>query len=125
MSSPRAIARANFALGGLDLEIGSLKESLAMRAFKRDQMITLVQTSIIVQSINWMANSVVTAVQQGDSFPSTDGINDLMGVLRSLLLPELADDKEDRTKKAMEVMEREISKGPFKVEGMAYNRKKG
>lgn len=125
MGSPRGVARANFALGGLDLEIGSLRESLALRAFRRNQIITLVQTQTIVQSIHWMANTITTAVQKGDSFPSPDNINDLLETLRTLLLPELAEDKENRAQKVMKVMEKEIARGPFKVEGMAYNKKKG
>lgn len=91
-----------------------------MQAFRKRQLAQYTQTAIIVNAIQYGAGVVASALSDGES-PSPDKVNDLLNHLKSLLLPDLAEEKDEQAKKAMKAMEEEIKKGPFQVEGMQYN----
>lgn len=81
-------------------------------------MTEYVKTLTIVKAIEYAAGVIATA-GSGEP-PSTDGVNGLLGELKDLLLPEMAEDREDKAKKVKRIMEHEMAQGPFKVESMAH-----
>jgi len=112
-------------LGGLDIEVGSFEETAALKAFKNKQLLSYKKTQVLVEAIVYAGNTVSSMLAEDASAPSPDRINDLMGDLRELLFPEMASERDEKAKKVKKVMEREIAKGPFVVEGMTYGKKKG
>lgn len=124
LSSSKSLARSHFVLGGLDLEVGSLKETTALKAFRNKQLISFTKTQVLVEAIVYAGHVVASMLAKDATAPGPDRINDLMANLRELLFPEMGEDKEEKAKKAMKVVEKEIAKGPFKVEGMTYGKKK-
>lgn len=118
------MARAQFALKGQDIEIGSVRETLAMKALRQQNTAMYVQTLALVQAITYGAGAIMAAVAGGDAQPpSPDDLNKTMGNLLNLLLPS-KDEKDENAERAKKMMEAEIEKGPFKVEGMSYNKPK-
>lgn len=78
----------------------------------------------IVQAITFAAQSIASTVAQSDQTPSPDTLNKSLSNLLDLLVPDDNKDKEAKIEKAKKMMEEEIKKGPFKVEGMSYNKPK-
>ena len=76
----------------------------------------------MVQAIFYSVSSLATALSGGDP-GSPDTVNDLLSELKTLLLPSMANEKEDKAEKVKRIMERELSAGPFKVEAMVYEKK--
>jgi len=97
---------------------------LALRAFRRDGVIKLTQTMAIVKSILYAASHLGSVMAQSDQSASPDDLNDTLSALQDLLLPGTENAKEAQAERAMRMMEEEIKKGPFKVEGMVYNKNK-
>lgn len=117
------MARTNFILGGLDLEVGSVQEELAMRAFRHKQYTRFLETRTIVEAITFVGGLVVAAINKSGSAPKLDPLNDLLGELRSQLMPDLAEEKDSKAKKVKKIIEEEINRGPFKVESMGTTSK--
>jgi hypothetical protein len=87
-------------------------------------MITYVQTTTIVNAIMHAMNVISSVVAKADSIPGPDGLNDSLSNLLNLLLPDVNDEKDRDAERAKALMQEEIAKGPFKVEGMSYNKPK-
>lgn len=94
-----------------------------MRAFRNQQITNWMQLQAMIQCITFVGESITMAVANKPG-PSPDKLNELLANLRGLIFPDLAEEKEERAKKVMKIMEEEIGKGPFKVEGMVYTKPK-
>ena len=66
----------------------------------------------------------ISATLVGDNTPSSDTLRDLLSGYKELLMPESAEEREEKAKKVKEVMERENEKGPFQVEPMVFGQRK-
>ena len=96
---------------------------LAMRAFNQKNLVDFAKSLLVVQTINYAASAICNAVAGGDSPASPDSVNNLIEQLKGLLIPGSGREKEDKAKKVQEIMERELTTGPFKVEAMVYEKR--
>ena len=101
-----------------------MQEALAMKAMRHSNTTSYVQTLTIVKAITYAAGSIMAAVSEGGNAPSPDDLNKSLSNLLNLLLPETGDAKDADAERAMKKVQSEIEKGPFKVEGMSYNKPK-
>lgn len=122
LSSSKSYARSHFILEGLSLEIGSVEETLAFRAFQQRNLSEYYKVLSVVQAIMYGFSSMIKVMSQ-EQPGSPEALNDLLTQLRNLLLPETVKETEDKAKKVKQIMENEISSGPFKVESMVYKKK--
>lgn len=104
--------------------MGSLQELFAMRAFREKQIARYMETRVLVEAILFGCGNVAAALAGSDQSPSPDSLNDLMTSLKGLLLPELAEERDSKVTKVMKLMEEEQKRGPFKVESMAFEKRK-
>lgn len=81
-------------------------------------------TIAIIQAVVYAGQTSAAAAAGSDQSPSTDGLNKTISALQDLLLPGDDTEKKERAERAKRIMEEEINKGPFKVEGMVYNKSK-
>lgn len=109
-------------LRGLDLEVGSLKESVAFRALNRKNLIEYMKVQTIVQAIGYGA-AVIANVSQGEQAPSPDNVNKILDSLKVLMLPSTKDELDRQSKRAKELMEHEASRGAFKVVSMSHEKR--
>ena len=110
-------------LHGLAIKPGSLEETIAVRRFEDDRKIEYMKVQVMVSAIFRSAEAIASALSEGGKTPSMDAHNDLMDSLRSLMLPWIVSDKEDKTEKVKRIMEEEMKQGPLQVTSMEYNRK--
>lgn len=94
---------------------------LAIRALREEKRASLLQTNIIVQAINFAADKISATVAQSDQSPSPDSLNKALEELQDLFFPDQSSEREERAQRAKKIMEEELKKGSFKVEGMVYN----
>lgn len=97
-----------------------------MRAFDRRQLTNYLGTRTIVSAIMFVGQLIVAAMAKDGaaSAPKIDDLNELMGSYKDLLLPGLAQEKDDKAKKLEKVFKEEIERGPFKVESMMTSKKR-
>lgn len=106
-------------LEGLELPIGSIKETLAINAFKDKQQTKYIETLLIVNTIIEVGNRIAAAVTN-NQHNGSNTLKELLDTYKELLIPEFSEEKDRKAKRFKEIMERENSSGPFQVEAMAY-----
>ena len=106
----------------MDLEVGSLEETLAFRALKKKNLIEYIEVSAIVHTIGYAANVIASAVG-GEQAPSPDSINKMLENLKTMLLPETKEELKEQTRKVRELMEQEQQRGPFKVQAVVKTKR--
>ena len=96
--------------------MGSVRESFAIRAHKRSQEAEFLKFRAIIEAIIYAANGIA------GSDPSSDTLESLISSVKNILLPDLAEEKEDKATKVKELMKAELERGPFKVEAMDFGK---
>ena len=104
--------------------MGSFKESLAIRTFREERQVEYLKLLAVVQAIGYTGNLVASVVAGSENPPNPDKLNDLLGSIRGILMPELAEEKDDKAKQVKELMAKELNAGPFKVESMVFDNKR-
>ena len=126
LSSSEGVARAQFIREGLNFEIGSLKETLAIRSHRRNEEIRYINSIVMVQSIRYAADRIVAALTPGASAPSPDSLNKALDLLQDYMMPDEADKRVDKAAKIKKILEDESNSKPFTVVPMAFEgRQKG
>lgn len=104
------------------MKVGSIEETLALRAFQQRNLSEYYKVVTVVNTIIYGFGALISSMNGGQA-ESPEKINDLLTTLRTLLLPDTEKDTENKAKKVKDIMERELSNGPFKVEAMTYKKR--
>lgn len=100
-----------------------MQEFLAIRAFDHKKQVEYLKLLAVVKAIEFSTGSIMSAISNangGDaSPPSPDGVNNLLDTIKGMLIPALAEDKEEKARKVKETIKREIERGPLIVQSMA------
>lgn len=91
-----------------------------MRAYHREQSIHFMTTLSIVNAIIQVGNVVAAAASGGSSSGGDkDSLKKTMDALRDLLLPADVAARESAVKRALKLLDKEVSKGPLVVTAKA------
>jgi hypothetical protein len=93
-------------LEGLDIELGSDKEALAIRAFRHKQRTEFLKVKCVVEAIVYAGSSEVSKV------------NETLNALLGMLIPEVEEDKERRTEAMREKLDKLKDMGPISIRPM-------
>ena len=95
---------------GLDIPINSVEEAVHLRMQRRERIIEFTKTLLLVNTIISASNNIVSALSEDGSSSSNDNVKDMIESLRGLLLPEYAEDKEEKAENARKILEEEEKK---------------
>lgn len=110
-------------LEGLDLEVGSVREQLALTAYRDNQYTKYVQTLLIVKAIMVASDRISAALTDGQSSSGND-LKELLQTYKELLMPECVEERAKQAEKVQKIMKRESEIGAFKVEPMVFGQRK-
>lgn len=79
---------------------------------------------VIVNAIITGCNSVVAAVSKSPEGSSSDALNKSLDGLKSVLLPQWAEENEQRAGEARKKLMAEMNRGPLKIQVMSNSKKK-
>ena len=101
-----------------------MQEALAIAAIIRRQNVQFMTTLTVVNAIIQIGNGIISA-NSGGGAPSggADNLQKSLSALRDLLVPEDVLEKEKKAKRVKELLEKEVSKGSFKVRPMVSSKK--
>ncbi len=97
-----------------------MQEQFALRAFKDKQYTRYVEVLLIIKSILTAADRISGALTDNQPSSSSD-LKDLLSTYKELLMPEFAEEREEKVKKVQKIMERESKIGSFTVEPMVHD----
>ena len=96
---------------------------MARHALKRESQIQFLTTLCLINAIISTGNNVAAAVSGGDA-PVGDTLKKTTDQLRDLLLPELAESRDEAAARIKDELEKEMNRGPLKVRFMDRDPKK-
>jgi hypothetical protein len=100
-----------------------VQEQLALAAFRQRQEEKFVSTLLIVKSILHAAN-IISAATTGGNAPASNDLQELLGTLKGIMMPEYREEQAKKAEKVKEIMERESKIGSFQVQAMNRTRKR-
>jgi len=99
---------------GLTYKAGSLEDTFARSAIETERRVELAKTMVIVNAIIGVGNHIASAVAGGSSSKKNlDSLNNSLGILKQLLVPEEATNLENEAEKAKALLKREAESGPI------------
>lgn len=108
---------------GLSYEFGSLEESLTSLALNKESEIEYLKVVTIVNAIISTGNAIRASITGSDSSGS-DSMKETLEELRDIMLPHLAENREEKAKQVKERLAEEHQKGPLQIKVMEDNRKR-
>ncbi len=84
-------------------------------ALKRQSEIEFLKLMCTINAIIGLGNSLASTLS-GSGGSGNDSLNKSIDALKELLLPHWKEEKDVRAKKARELLEKEVSGGPIKVQ---------
>lgn len=93
-------------------------------AINRRAEVEFAKTMVIVNAIISGCNSVSAAVAQSPEGSSSDALNKSLDALKSVLLPQWAEENEQRAGEAKKKLMEEMNRGPLKIQVMTNTKKK-
>lgn len=103
--------------------LSSLKEGLAIEAVLHENYVRYLTTLTIVNAIITVGNQISSAVSSGGSSGSGDALKKTLDELRLLLIPGEKERAAEKVRRVKETLEREVSKGSFKIKPMSSGKK--
>jgi len=98
-------------------------ENIAIRQYRNEQEIKYINTLFMVQSVMYAAG-VIAAASTGSAMPSPDKLNELNDAFKELLMPEYAEERQDKAERVKKILEDGANQAPFVVTAMAYDKRK-
>jgi len=95
---------------GHSIPINSTEEAIHIRILRRQKSIEFTKNLLMVNTIISSSNNVAASMSEESSSPSNDNIKDMIECLRGLLMPEYAEDKDEKAQKARKILEEEEKK---------------
>ena len=106
-------------MAGLEVNsLTSLEKSILSVRVADKNLAKFLEVKAIVTAITNAASVIVKG--SGDFKNSEEALSDL----RDFLLPQLAEDREDKAKKTAEIIRKEFESGPITIQALDYGRKK-
>lgn len=90
---------------------------LDLRMKEKNQVLYF-QLTTVITAMQALAQAIVSGEA---SFTKT---NDSLRIVKDLLFPELREEVEDKMEKTRVIMEKELAKGPLKVQALDYGKKR-
>jgi hypothetical protein len=98
---------------------------LAERAITRQNTASFLTTITLVNAIMMVGKMVAGAVAGSSDASGNDSFKKCLSSLEDVLFPKDTEELEAKTKRVRAILEKEVSKGPFKVKAMQADTGKG
>lgn len=98
---------------GLRIKPGSHEESIFTRYTERRASIEYLKILTVVNAIITAGNNIVAAVSKSDQNPTSEKLKQSLDGLQNLLLPHVAEERENKAKDAKQMLQQELDKGPI------------